>query len=132
MRGRPSKFTPVIREAILAALHLGNTRTCAAEAAGIDHGTLSTWCTRYPEFLTQIKKAEAEAQQRAVKVITDAAPTSWQAAAWMLERRHPNEWGKVDRVEVTIREHAEKLANELGVSVEDVIREAEMIAAGRG
>ncbi len=131
MKGRPTKFTPITREAILQALRLGNTRTCAAEAAGIDHGTLSHWTARYPEFLTEVKKAEAEAQQRAVKVIVDAAPTSWQAAAWLLERRHPNEWGKVDRIEITLRDQAERLATELGVSVEEILREAELIANGR-
>lgn len=41
------------------------------------------------EFLDAVKKAEEEAVVRNVAIINKAASTSWQAAAWWLERRRP-------------------------------------------
>ncbi len=41
-----------------------------------------------------LKKAEASAIDRSLQVISDAMPTNWQAAAWYLERRRPQEFGR--------------------------------------
>lgn len=53
----------------------------------------------YFEFFESVKKAEAQAVARNVAVIQSAAKDSWQAAAWWLERKYPQEWGKKDRLE---------------------------------
>ena len=53
----------------------------------------------YFEFFEAIKKAEAQAEARNVAVIQTAARDSWQAAAWWLERKYPQEWGKKERHE---------------------------------
>lgn len=129
---RPTKRTPEVETAILNALRVGNTRTDAALAAGISLGTLSTWCARYPEFLADVEKAEADARLRFVGIIATAAKTSWQAAAWFLERRMPQQWGRRERVEVAMdaKREAERLAAGLdGVSVEDLVAEADRIAS---
>lgn len=101
MTGRPTKFTPVIREAILQAIRMGNTRASAAEATGIHRDTLHTWTERFPAFSDAIKEAEAYAEQEAVKAIVSQFHHQWTAAAWYLERKHPDEWGKKERVDVT-------------------------------
>jgi hypothetical protein len=54
------------------------------------------------------------------------------AAAWLLERRHPEEWGRRDRVDFTIRKEAERLAGQLGLDAAALIQDAERIVAGRG
>jgi hypothetical protein len=53
------------------------------------------------------------------------------AAAWLLERRHPGEWGRRDRVDFTIRKEAQRLAGELRLDAQQLVREAERIVAGR-
>ncbi len=129
---RPSKRTPEVETAILNALRVGNTRTDSALAAGIGIGTLGAWCRQYPQFRADVERAEAEARLRFVGIIATAARTSWQAAAWFLERRVPEYWARRERVEVATeaKREAERLAEGLdGVSAEDLVAEAERIAS---
>ncbi len=51
----------------------------------------------YREFLEAIEKAEAQAKVRNVTIIQAAAKDNWQAAAYWLERRYPEEWGRRGR-----------------------------------
>jgi hypothetical protein len=103
--GRPSKFTGLVKVAILESVRNGAPRGVAAAAAGIAGFTLRRWLAEgkrqkrgaFRAFLCDLKKAEAEAVIERVKVITAAADRgNWQAAAWWLERRYPKEWA-VDR-----------------------------------
>lgn len=59
--------------------------------------------------------------------VTLAAP-EWRASAWFLERRQPKAWGRRDRTPVDVEAEAERLARELGVPVEDLLAEAELLA----
>ncbi len=95
--GRPSKFTPEVRQKILWALRLGNYRRPAAEYAGISERTLGDWLMRgrdaesgpYADFYAEVLEAERAAEVRALGVIQQAAKRDWKAAAWFLERKHP-------------------------------------------
>lgn len=106
--GRPCKLTPEVRKKVCAALAAGNTRECAAGLAGVGAATLYSWLAqgrkvgrgRFWEFLEAVKKAEAEAEARCVRVVREAMPESWQAAAWWLERRRKKRFGKAATVEV--------------------------------
>jgi transposase len=44
------------------------------------------------EFCIAVKKAMATAERGALEQIQAASVESWQAAAWMLERRYPEKW----------------------------------------
>lgn len=48
----------------------------------------------YLAFLETIKEAEAIAEMKALNAITKASLKQWQAAAWYLERKHRDRWGK--------------------------------------
>ena len=51
-------------------------------------------------FSEAIKKAEANYKKQLLTTIRDAATKQasyWTAAAWLLERKYPNEYGKADR-----------------------------------
>jgi len=63
-----------------------------------------------------------------------AGKTDWRANAWLLERRWPDDYARREKVEmdVNIRQHAEKIAKELGLDPDEVIREAERIASAYG
>jgi transposase len=102
--GRPTKCTPEVRARVCEALSAGNTRSAAAEYAGIGETTFYRWMSEddpeHREFREAVKKAEAIAEVRNVAIISKAAQDTWQAAAWWLERRKPADWGRRDRVSV--------------------------------
>lgn len=112
---RPTKLTPEISKRICEAIRIGATRLFAAEYADIDESTFYRWIERgnneesgpFHEFCKALKRAEAEGvvtclsriQSAAVGKIKENGKLSdykgqWQAAAWILERRHPKEYGK--------------------------------------
>lgn len=106
--GRNSKLTPEITEKICDALRAGNTQKAACQYVGISERTFFNWINRgeadeepYLQFVQDIKSAEGAAIVGFVSVIAKAASNGqWQAAAWYLERKYPDEWGKVDRKEI--------------------------------
>lgn len=53
----------------------------------------------FSEFSEAVKKAASEAEVRNVLTIRDASAKTWQAAAWWLERRYPEKWGKQPRID---------------------------------
>lgn len=139
--GRPTKLTARVQRALCGALLRGNTRENAALTAGISRSTLTTWLHlgrteasgRYTSFLAAVEKAEAAAVQASVGVVRHAARDTWQAAAWWLERRYPDEWGRKDRVEITevLRREAGRLAEEMGLDPEEIVADAERYLTSR-
>lgn len=102
-KGRPTKLTPAVEERILKAIAAGNTLKDAAAYAGIGYSTLEHWLAdprpRYRQFRQAVEQKQAEAVVRNVAIIEKAAQEQWQAAAWWLERRRPDDWGRKERVE---------------------------------
>jgi len=105
--GRPCKLTPEVHQRIVQFLRHGNSQRAAAEAAGITESTLQLWLAqgasgnnRFSEFSEDCKKAQAEWQAGMVRVVerhavgADGLPSTWQAAAWLLERRDHKNWGR--------------------------------------
>jgi hypothetical protein len=124
---RPTKYDDITEKFILDALKAGCIEQDAAEAAGVDYATFRRWKSKNAQFRAAVAKAKAEAKAAAVVTIRKAWGQSWKAAAWWLERRYSAEWGKVDRVEVTVRQVAERLASDLGCTADELIAEAEAI-----
>ena len=97
-RGRKTKCTKRTIDRVAAGLRLGMTHELAAQYGGITHASFYHWLKLakepgnakcYSDFSEAIKAAEADNAARCLLVIDDAAADgSWQAAAWMLERRH--------------------------------------------
>jgi hypothetical protein len=85
-------------ERILSLIRSGNTFATAACSAGIDPATFSVWRNKFPDFDKAVKKAESDAVARNCALIQKAAIKSWQAAAWWLERRFPNDFARTERV----------------------------------
>jgi transposase-like protein len=100
--GRPTLLLePTCQTAILDAIRAGASLRDAAEAAGIGYSTLKSWRaqgrkdlkagndTEFSAFLAATKKAAAEFVTINVKAIQEHGNRSWQARAWLLERRRP-------------------------------------------
>ena len=99
--GRTSKRSPERETAILNSLRVGNTRRAALAAAEISIQTFYNWLEDLT-FLDAVQKAEAEAEQRFLSQVARAALAgTWQAAAWWLERRHPEDYALRSKVEMT-------------------------------
>jgi hypothetical protein len=105
---RPTKLTPEIVENICIAIRAGNYAKIAAGMAGISEATYYSWLeqARQPdaepeflEFLESVERAESVAEVDAVARIRIAADNgTWQAAGWLLERKHGERWGRNDKV----------------------------------
>ena len=115
---------PQVTERLCRAIALGSTYEMACRAAGIAYQTLRNYVRRaeqdeangiedspYLSLLDALQKAEGEAVERWLAVIERAARgerrvnpktgeeeivvhPQWQAAAWKLERRYPQTYGR--------------------------------------
>ena len=103
-----SSTAPVVTR-LAEALRVGHTRATAAALAGIGESTLYSWIAtanqpnpshEYIDFLEAIKQAEREGEDELVGLIRAAANRTWQAGAWLLERRYPDRWGRKLKAEV--------------------------------
>ena len=112
-----SKLTPETHNNIVKLIRIGVPHKHAAQANGIDERTYYNWMKwgskrkegPYFQFFQDIKKAESESIARDVAQIEKAASEGkWQASAWRLERRHPQEWALKTEQKI---EHSGKIDN---------------------
>lgn len=95
--GRPSKFSKEKAATIVTNVASGASKEAAAQSVGISKPTLYRWLDKgksetsgnYRDFLNAIEKAEGDAELLMTLQIIKATDKSWQAAAWWLERRRP-------------------------------------------
>lgn len=108
--GRPTKFNADRCRRIVVALRAGNTREASVAHGAIDYQTFLNWMEQGRQaksgqkfdFFEAVKQAEADSEVANVAIIRQAANSgTWQAAAWWLERRRPNDYRKIERVENT-------------------------------
>jgi len=91
---RPTKFDPIRTQRLLEAVERGLSYNLACQLAGISVSALGAWRRRYGDFNEQLKEAEGRRADRWLGFIEAAAPKNWSAAAWLLERCHPAEYGR--------------------------------------
>jgi transposase len=121
--GRPSKLTADIIDKVKTFLPVCMYIETLADSLEIDRQTFYNWYHRgeaearrldqngeetppqrealYLEFYRAIKKGAADGEMAAAARIHAASHTTWQAAAWLLERRFPDKWGTRHRLEHT-------------------------------
>jgi len=75
----------------------GLTEEQACELVGVSYETYSKWLIRYPLFKEFIRRVKAQVEFEALKHVQDAmSGGTWSAAAWFLERKYPQRYGKRD------------------------------------
>lgn len=107
---RPTKLTPEAQKKIVQAISVGATYKLAAQYGGVSYKTFNDWMQKgeaaktgqYREFCNAVKEAEGTAGVKWLAVIDQAAAKSWQAAAWKLERRYPEDYGRT-RVDMNVQ-----------------------------
>jgi len=92
------KYTPEIIQELIKYIEAGNYVETACDAVGISKDTFYRWMKEKSDFSDAIKKAESKAIARNVMIIQKAAQTSWQAAAWFLERKDYERWGRKELI----------------------------------
>jgi hypothetical protein len=77
-------------------LSMGCSRRMAAKQVGCAPSTITRTAERDEEFGQDIADAESQADIRALRLIRNTAQQEkyWRVAAWILERRNPEEYGR--------------------------------------
>ena len=138
--GRRSKLTHERIERFVEMIRRGATIPTAAAALGINPQTIHAWLhigrkedapPLYKKFATDVDAAMAEWEIAQVDRISRASETTWQAAAWLLERRLPDSWGRRERLDVrqaTVISRLDESVRERLLSDDEVIRALESVA----
>jgi hypothetical protein len=104
--GAPSKLDHATINTLVEALELGLTWEVAAATIGVHKSTLHGWRdkgaadleagkpTLYADLVDRLTRAVAVAELELVRTVKAHGPVDWRAAAWILERRHPDRWAR--------------------------------------
>ena len=98
---RPLLADPARRKRLVEAIRAGSTHELACKFAGIslrafyDAMAKARAGTDFVDLLDELGEAEGAGAMIALATIRKAAQNGqWQAAAWILERRYPGEYGQ--------------------------------------
>lgn len=131
--GQPLKLLkPGVKDKILAALSRGASYQIACGYAGISYETLRSWIRRaeqllelvdeeiekhpdkiYFDFYCHLKHVESVAALKWLEKIDNASTFHWQAAAWKLSKRYPEEFG-------TAKDETEKKVEDTAKAVQEL------------
>ena len=112
--GRPSQLTPKLKKDFLDAIAAGSHYEPACAYVGISYTTFRQWMQRgqgthsrkssaeYVDFVEAVHLAEAKGEISAIAAIRGATKKDWRAAAWMLERRHPDRWSVTQKIQLQL------------------------------
>jgi len=109
MRHKNTKLTEEKIQLASKLIGAGNTVKTIYGALGVSKQTWYNWLDKgskaksglYRKLYEEVEKAESRAESRYVTIIAQAAEENWQAAAWMLERKYPERWGRKDKVDLS-------------------------------
>lgn len=122
-RGRPSKLTPERIQRATDAILQGNFREVAARMCGVSPRTFFNWMREgrvfpnglYGEFRRSIIAAEAVAESSLLGEVREAAKSDARYACWILERKHPQRWGRYRGELVELRKKVREIERMLGI-----------------
>lgn len=145
----PVKLTPEMTERVAKYIRAGNFIETASAASGIHKSTLYDWLKRgarerqrvaasatarvrksealYVAFSEAIEKAQAESEARDILLIGQAAKSDWKAAAWRLERKYPQRFGRTGRKSESDIEYEKKRMKLLDAQLEKTKIESEKL-----
>ena len=115
------KLSDATINVLVSVIKAGNYAVTACNLAGIPEQTFYAWLQQadkdelvgatsqeslYIRLKESIKNAEADAEVSLVDMVTGVAlkDRNWIAGMTLLERRHPDRWGRKDRTRIDINE----------------------------
>ena len=115
------------RERFLRAVEIGLPIIQCCASAGICEGAFYGYCRKaerdiadgltirqsaYIKFVQEVKEAKAKFAMKHLMNISNSADTgTWQASAWLLERRMPDDFGEKPRGDGEVSDGAEYVDN---------------------
>jgi len=120
--GRKSVLDGYKRREILAILGVGCSRRVAAEYVGCAISTIQNTADRDRNFAEKLRQKEHGSEIGYMENIRNAARTEryWRAAAWALERLHPDKYGRRGPDVITVDEIKSLLAQFAEIIVEEI------------
>ncbi len=121
-----SKKTPVLDEEkksnVVALVAVGSSRRVAARYVGCAPSTIVRTAARDDKFAAELQKAACEAELGLLNSIRKAAKKEqhWRAAAWILERAHPERYASRSPEVITVAQIAQILAQFSRIVAEEV------------
>jgi len=100
--GRRSKKNQATLDGIIEAIRIGITFERAADLHRVSRATVYRWRNEDPEFDKDILEAVVYSEAVLVQRVNDKSVDDWKAAAWMLERRHPEQYSQRREIDVTV------------------------------
>lgn len=111
--GRPTSLTPELQDRIIDLLNVGVSKMAMCEALDLSEHTLRYWLARadddvepYRTFRARFRTAENKRKVWALKILEKAATAdpvkAWKAAAFILERRWPKEFGTSGQLDLNV------------------------------
>lgn len=92
--GRPRSLDETKRREICAVVTAGAGLRQAAQYVGCSASTVHREAQRDRDFRERLRRATATAQLAPLQSMRQAAQSHWRAAAWMLERSNPEQFGR--------------------------------------
>lgn len=93
-------------DVIITALKNLQSKNKASKAAGIEYHTFKKWYDNIPDFRQKVDQALEETREdiktQALDAIINAFKTDYKAAAWILERMFPEEFGRREKIDQTM------------------------------
>lgn len=116
--GRPPKLNEQIIEEICDYIHQGTSLAKAANLAGVSESTIHRWMAAgmksEPNSLTRVlyeRVTEAielsEHELLQYLRVSLEEDRNWKVATWLLERRFPEKYGKVNKTEISLQNKPE-------------------------
>jgi hypothetical protein len=93
------KYRWPLVKALLETVMRGVPPKWAARRVGIGERMYYRWIQERPDFAAMVEAVEARRMEYLTELVMLAAPDNWAAAMTMLERLHPADFGRKDRIE---------------------------------
>ena len=116
---RRTKLTKDLQALLVARLAVGNYIDAACMSVGISPASFYVWMDKgreaekkterkrtaqdrlHMEFMEAVENAQGVSEVNALAMVRKAMPDAWQAAAWILERKFPERWGRREKIEIS-------------------------------
>lgn len=135
----PLKYPDVFRPSettwkhYLEACQQGLNKTSAAEACGVSPSLAYRWLANWPELKAEAERARKKGRDNLLKNVEKASKKHWQAAKWLLETLHPEEFGKADHYTlVDLQNFAKAIVDRLQAKLADIPQAPELIREAIG